>query len=176
MARNVKIIRKMVEMKDTEKNRSLEQIGRNPQGFSLIEVMFTIAIVGISTTIAIPSYLSWMPKYKLKGAAQVLYSSMQKAKMAAIKSNTTVSLNFTAGCQGGSYSFPVGGGVHLVSNSMTNQVCISTPTSFPNGFASNGLASSFPPSGVEPQIQLTHPKSNRTYTLTQLIAGGVKLQ
>ena len=58
--------------------------------------MITIAVLAILSAIAVPSFLDWIPKYRLKGAASDLFGNMQLAKMTAIENNTTCSLTFTA--------------------------------------------------------------------------------
>ncbi len=155
-----------------KKNQS--SIINGKAGFSLVELMVAIGLLAVLAAIAIPNLSSWLPSYRLKSAARDLYSNMQKAKMAAIKSNSTVTLNFTAStgspCLGGMYNFVDAGGNTIVSNSLANGICLSTPTGFPAGFSSAGL-----PSGVTGTIQLTHPNTTRIYTITQSMAGFCKL-
>ncbi len=67
---------------------------KNNSGFTLAELMVAISIMAILSAIALPAYTTWLPGYKMNSAARELYSSLQQAKMAAIKSNTQYSVVF----------------------------------------------------------------------------------
>lgn len=67
---------------------------KNSRGFTLLEVLVVIGLIGILATIAIPSYISWLPNYRLKGAARDLYSAAMKAKGEAVKRNQNCALTF----------------------------------------------------------------------------------
>ncbi len=80
---------------DTIMQRYSKGAVKERAGFTLIELMFVIAIIGIMISIAVPNIIKWLPNYRLKAAANDLYSNMQKAKMEALKQNTDVIIIFT---------------------------------------------------------------------------------
>ena len=66
-------------------------------GFTLIELIVVIAIMGIAAAIAIPGFSRWLPDSRLKSATRDVYSSMQLAKLGAIKANADWAIVFNAG-------------------------------------------------------------------------------
>ncbi|MCW5200416.1 GspH/FimT family pseudopilin [Desulfobulbus sp. F4] len=63
-------------------------------GFTTVELAIVMAIVAILSAIALPGILKGVPEKRLRGAARNLYSDMQKARLLAVKYNTTVTVNF----------------------------------------------------------------------------------
>jgi type IV fimbrial biogenesis protein FimT len=64
-------------------------------GFTFLEMMTVIGIMGIIATIAIPHILGWLPRYRLGSAARDILSAMQYARLVAVKENVDVHVNFS---------------------------------------------------------------------------------
>ena len=67
---------------------------RNNSGFTLIELAVIIAIVGVLAGIAVPSFVGWLPKYRLNSSADDIQAMVQNARLRAVKENAHVAVLF----------------------------------------------------------------------------------
>lgn len=66
-------------------------------GFTIIEVVIVVTIIGILSAIATPVFLKWLPGIRLKGAARDLFGDMQATRMVAVKNNKNTAITFDPG-------------------------------------------------------------------------------
>jgi prepilin-type N-terminal cleavage/methylation domain-containing protein len=67
---------------------------RKNSGFTLIELIIVIVVLVILAAVSVPIYLSWLPEYRLRSAADDLYAHLQHAKMQAIRNNKNYAIQF----------------------------------------------------------------------------------
>ncbi len=131
-------------------------------GFSLIELLVTVAVLGILLSIAVPSFQTTLEKQRLVGAAEQLYEDLQYARTEAIKRNANVFVSFTTGsnwCYGIALATCTCGTAGSCQLSGIDKVVSGTD------FRGGSLASTFGgPTSFEPR-RGTAPGGNGTATL-----------
>ena len=70
---------------------------RSSKGFTLIETMVLVAIIGVLVGLTIPSFASYLAKQKVIGARSELMADLQYARSLAIARRTTFRIDFQAG-------------------------------------------------------------------------------
>ncbi len=110
-------------------------------GFTMIELLTVVAIVGIGSVLAVPAYLQWNARYELRQAAAQVTSQLHLARMAAMNRNRPVNVNLTT----------TSGVVHIMASDTGGQLVIpsepmrgsvSTVTASTVMFSSLGLRAS----------------------------------
>ena len=67
---------------------------RREDGFTIYELLITVAIIGILAAVSIPNFIGWLPGYRLRRAVNDLHADMQAARIAAVRSRTNVTITF----------------------------------------------------------------------------------
>jgi type IV fimbrial biogenesis protein FimT len=66
-------------------------------GFTIMELMTTIAIIAVLAAIAVPNMIGWRSGTRLQGAVENLRGDLQLAKLKAVQENGSVTVLFLAG-------------------------------------------------------------------------------
>lgn len=174
-------------------------------GFTLVELMIVIALVGIITGIATTMMLRYYPDYQARGAARNMVARLQQARMEAIRANANVVIEMTpgvltpAGRVGGYRAFVddgAGGGVSsnnirdgaeriLFTEPMPDRVSLTgfagagfTPAADPLA-AAGTMYTRYNPRGILPAVADTGTinlgTATITYTIALSAAGYIKL-
>jgi prepilin-type N-terminal cleavage/methylation domain-containing protein len=64
------------------------------KGFTILELMVVIAILGVMAGIMTPSFMAWRDRSRVKGDATELRAVFESAKLRAIKHNTNAVVTF----------------------------------------------------------------------------------
>jgi type IV fimbrial biogenesis protein FimT len=64
------------------------------RGFNLIELMITIAVLGMLLMVGLPAFTDWLQNLKVRSAAESVQNGLQLARSTAIARNTNVSFVF----------------------------------------------------------------------------------
>ena len=70
---------------------------KNNSGFTIMELLTAIAIVGILSAVAVPNMIAWRNNMQFNSAVRTVKISIERARMAAIRANMPSRLEFTVG-------------------------------------------------------------------------------
>jgi type IV fimbrial biogenesis protein FimT len=81
----------------------MKSLAYKSDGFTIIEVLTTIVILGVLAAIAMPAFSKLMPGIRVSSAARQIATDLQLAKMRAIAQHTAQTVTFTQSSS--SYTF-----------------------------------------------------------------------
>ncbi|MCD4718374.1 MAG: GspH/FimT family pseudopilin [Desulfobacula sp.] len=164
------------------------KIKKTNSGFTIIELMTVVVMIGILSAVAIPRFNAWLPVYRLKSAASDLQSNMQKARVQAIKTNIPVQIRFDYTNSPGFYYFDTfDDDAYTAGEFRIDLLSYSSGVDFGTGNASakwDGTAFSAPPTAAigfgtrgtssQATVYLQNEIGTVCYAITTSIAGTAK--
>ncbi|MCG2608062.1 GspH/FimT family pseudopilin [Acinetobacter sp. SM34] len=142
---------------------------RKEQGFTLIELMMTIAVLAIIATMAAPSMGNLLEKQRFQKKERELLSILTQTKSQAIlkRTNVTLALNSTAGNTDTIMNWDKGVNVDLTIQTLAADQTLGTYSGTSLIFDKNGLVSGL---NQDALISLcnTKLKKNKQLVLTRL--------
>ena len=70
-------------------------LGRRAAGFSMVELLITLVLIGIVMAIAVPSYRGWVDNSNLKAAARMVSSDFYDTRARAMGENRTYTVTYS---------------------------------------------------------------------------------
>jgi prepilin-type N-terminal cleavage/methylation domain-containing protein len=135
----------------------------NQKAYTLIEILVTLAIIGILTVIAVPQTQVWIDHYRLNGAVRLVWGDLQSAKMTAIKNNQSITVTFSSTT---SYIFTQAGSTIFTRNLTQDYPTITV-------VKMGGGVLTFGPTGLTQNATITVQGSEETKTVTTLWTGRI---
>ncbi len=106
-------------------NMHIEQEKRLNRGFSLLELLMVLAMIGILAGIGFPQFQAWRERVAMTAATSSLMMHLKQARVLASTASRDVKVSWTAS----SYTFDVGGDHQLTVDLKTfsNKIVLTGP-------------------------------------------------
>jgi prepilin-type N-terminal cleavage/methylation domain-containing protein len=155
-------------------SRLRHPVWRDHRGFSLPELVVMLAVIGVISITALPSFLTYWRSSTLTGGAQELRTILSQARAVAQEQNATVCVNqngskvqfLTGGCAGVVWIGPGTDGNGWMTLSNAVKVTAATANVVFNYMGAATTAGTY---------TVTNPVDNRTMTVTVALSGRITI-
>ncbi len=143
----------------------------NDRGYSLLELLIVLVIVGVLAAAAVPGMGKWIAKRELDGAARSMLSQFQQARSEAIQRNQSVSITIDTGND--TYSFSP---AFMPTQSVPDHLSLTETFTGTPGFNSRGAAlDQGSVAIVSSRLPTTGTPPHNTRTITISLGGSVSI-
>lgn len=164
---------------------SRHMIPKPSSGFSLIELMIAVAILGLVLAFALPSYRIWIQNTKVRTATESIQNGIQKARSEALMRNTPVHFSlgansaWTVQCVNAATCPDLAGGVVETRSSQEGDTSTVTITPTPGGatdivFTNLGIKSTTAANQLD-QVDVSTTDADRNLRITIGAGGNVRV-
>ncbi|TJY62072.1 prepilin-type N-terminal cleavage/methylation domain-containing protein [Sinimarinibacterium sp. CAU 1509] len=92
-------------MRKESMRRRVSKVKAIVRGFTLLELMVTITVLGILVALAVPSYSSLINRNRVRNAAEQMRSDFSLARSEALRRSNNVTLSFTRSADGATWCY-----------------------------------------------------------------------
>ncbi len=120
------------------------------RGFTLVELLVVLAVIGITSAIAAPSVSAWIQNYRAKTVARQLMTDLQFARMTAVsqKINCVVTFNTTLNAVPNQYTIQQNGNNVVPPRQLSAQYINNNANNGANPYYAPGVALGTNPVGT----------------------------
>lgn len=166
----------------TGRNRDRPRFVKRDAGFTMIELLVGMVIVGMLAALGTSGWLSYQRTVEHRGSAQELVSALRNAQQASLAEASTYCVSFdTTNRSYQVFKFACGGAGTSVKqpvNTQSSRVTLNSPAFLQTDGSTNATVSFFPRgSATKGSVKVKRQGADKTYTISvEGLTGRVSLQ
>ncbi|MBB3047506.1 type IV fimbrial biogenesis protein FimT [Litorivivens lipolytica] len=130
-------------------------LNRKQGGYTLLEILITLAVVAIVASLAVPSFQNMIATQRVRSAANDLVATLNFARSEAVKRNATVTITPAAGGWTDGWTTASGGTTLRVQDGYEGITLTGDPASTPLSYGGDGRRN-----GSDVEIEIEPPSGS----------------